>query len=532
MKKRFISLMMVCILLMGCMAGCGNDKNQTATAGNASETGSAAAQTTAPKVTEMSKNGEYPVVTMAYVNFTGAPNGLDRIEKLMSAYTEEKLGISLDLMVFDTANYAQQLQLMLTSGEKLDIYNALILGYSACVNNGYTLNLEENDLLQTYGSGILETMNEAYIEGCRINGVLYGLPQQREYASGVLGVIIPNQYLDTIGYDYAAAESKQDPGLLMSEDILYTDMETINDIFAKLHEAYPDKYVFGPQQVLSHAIEVDNVGGDYFGVLFDDAADLTLENFYESQEFYDYCKMVYDWNQAGYISKDALTDTTAVATQVMAGQTMAFISSTKPGFKTAEVLQLGMECTVFQAGGFYAASSSPASMPWCINSSTENPAAAMQILNALYTDAYLSNLLIWGEENVDYVVQEDGKINYPEGLDASTVDYYSGVNWELPNQFIAHVWHTDSSDIWEQYQRLNSEAVQSPAMGFNFDNSSVSTEYAALTNLWSEYSKQLMYGFLDPDIGIPELVEKMEAAGLQKYMDEKQKQLNEWSKNR
>lgn len=56
------------------------------------------------------------------------------------------------------------------------------------------------------------------------------------------------------------------------------------------------------------------------------------------------------------------------------------------------------------------------------------------------------NLLNWGEEGVDYVVEdeENGIINYPDGVTADNVGYSYNCGWELPNQFIAYKW--DGSD--------------------------------------------------------------------------------------
>ena len=39
----------------------------------------------------------------------------------------------------------------------------------------------------------------------------------------------------------------------------------------------------------------------------------------------------------------------------------------------------------------------------------------------------------------------------------------------------------------------------------------------------------LTQGFVDPDTGIAELVEKLQAAGLEEYMEAKQAALNEWA---
>ena len=52
------------------------------------------------------------------------------------------------------------------------------------------------------------------------------------------------------------------------------------------------------------------------------------------------------------------------------------------------------------------------------------------------------NLLNWGEEGIDYVVEDEENeiINYPDGITADNVGYSLNLGWELPNQFIAYKW--------------------------------------------------------------------------------------------
>lgn len=164
-----------------------------------------------------------------------------------------------------------------------------------------------------------------------------------------------------------------------------------------------------------------------------------------------------------------------------------------------------------------------------MGSNCEDPVAAMQLLNAFYTDPVLANLLCWGEEGVDYVLDSDGMATVPEEMTGDDVVYKFEVRWETPNQFLAYIPKGQPADLWEQYDKMNAAAKRSLAEGFVFDNSSVQNEYIALTNVWEEYAAQLMFGFVDPDEKTPELVEKLKAAGLDTYMAEKQRQLDEWA---
>ena len=153
----------------------------------------------------------------------------------------------------------------------------------------------------------------------------------------------------------------------------------------------------------------------------------------------------------------------------------------------------------------------------------------MKLLNELYTNPDLSRLICWGREGYEWVETEDGHLTYPEGVNADNSAYSHSVNWEMPNQFIAGVWEGDDLDVWERTEEFNSNALVSKALGFTFDNSALMSEYTAMVNIYNEYADQLEMGFLNPDEGIPEMVERLKASGLEKYMAEKQAQLDAWA---
>lgn len=77
---------------------------------------------------------------------------------------------------------------------------------------------------------------------------------------------------------------------------------------------------------------------------------------------------------------------------------------------------------------------------------------------------------------------------------------------------------------------FNNNAVKSKALGFTFDNSDYAAEYTALKNVYDEYIKQIMFGFVEPESGIAEMEEKLESAGLNEYIEAKQAAIDEWAK--
>ena len=477
-------------------------------------------QAIADRRAEYEKTGVYPKVVFSFYDWTGAPEGTARVQEAMNKILREKLCLEVELLILDSAVYTQDVRLMLSSGEQVDWFNSAGLGYSSVVNAGYCTDLEEDELMQKYGPHMREILGDDYMNACRISGTLYGIPQMREYAMRVVTCIC-KQYLDGAGIEYT-----EDPE---EQAVVDATWDQIEEIFAKLHETYPDKFVVIPGVVPGGSI-VDPVGGDNFGVLDDPANSMEIVDMFKCDTFKERCERNYRWNQMGYISKDAMSDTSSLASRFRSGNYMSFIGSGKPGYKAQFSAEAGEEMIIFNMKDEYVMKSSAITgILWHLNQNCEDKVAAIQLMDALFSDADLSNLIMWGEEGVDYVFSEDGHIKFPEGMTTENAQYYHMVNWELPNQFIAHIWEGSNLDLWEKTAVFNDEAPKSKALGFMFDNSELSTEFAALTNIYDEYYKQIMLGFVDYETGVAELEEKLDKAGYQKYMEAKQAALNEWA---
>lgn len=154
----------------------------------------------------------------------------------------------------------------------------------------------------------------------------------------------------------------------------------------------------------------------------------------------------------------------------------------------------------------------------------------MEVLDYLYGSPELMNLLIWGEEGTDYVMEdeENGIINFPEGVTADNVGYSLNLGWELPNQFIAHKWTGSDPQLWEKMEEFNDSAKESTSVGFFFDNSEYDNQIAALSNVVKQYSISLNSGSADPEVYLPQFLEALEQAGIDDLIAAKQEQFDKW----
>jgi putative aldouronate transport system substrate-binding protein len=514
--KRILSLFLTVMLVISLVAcssnNTSNDKSQNKIQTEDNNAGS-------NEGASNNKDGEVTHLILSFMTWTGSPQDTQKIQDAINKITVERYGIEVEFQISDASSYKQNLTLALSSGEQLDIVSTIMSEYPILAQQNYLLDMEENDLINQYGKGIVDAVGQEYIDACRVNGKLYGIPNNRDMAQGRGCAAIATEYLDGIGY-------KTDD----STEIQKISIDELNNIYEQLHAKYPDKEVYRPVALsMSQFSNVDLLGGNAFGVLLDYGKELKVENLFTSDYYLDYVARMYDYNQKGYISKDAATDTTTVTELVKAGTLMSYTTGGKPGIKQQESSLTGRPMTIFQTLEDYVSSSAVASFPWAIPYNTVNAQAAMTLLNAFYTDSDLANLIAWGIEGEHYKVLENGQITFADGIDATTSGWNHNVTWVMPNEFNTHVWEGNASTLWQDLKKFNDNARKSAASGFTFDPTNVSTEITSVSNVYQEYQLSLEYGFVEPNKGSQDMNAKMMDAGLDKIIAEKQAQLDAWA---
>ena len=72
------------------------------------------------------------------------------------------------------------------------------------------------------------------------------------------------------------------------------------------------------------------------------------------------------------------------------------------------------------------------------------------------------------------------------------------------------------------------EERYSPAFGYSFDQQPVATEIAAVSTVIEQYTPSLNCGAVDPTEALPEFIDSLKAAGMDKIIAEQQKQFDAW----
>lgn len=534
MKKRIFAALLAAAMTVG-FVSCGNggttsSENNSSTANSSTpasdstasseDNGEAAGDLAAEAIAART---EPQTVVVNWPTYSGTLDGIDRIVEKMNALTIPALNLQVDMQITDFANRNQTITLAISGGEQLDILSSIVVGYTNGMSKDYWEDFEQevdgHNLLETYGSGIIDTMGWDVLNACRnADGVLYGVSQQKENAQGRFALAIGTPYLEN------AVDSMDLVPDLESDVWRVNGLEDLVTILKAVHDANPGLDTFAPGGLQQGWTDVDALGGDYFGVLGDYGKGDVIDWFSDDS----YLAMVNGMRELfeyGCINAAELTDTTAANARVQAGSLMSYITNYKPGSKIQESNLCGMDITIVLGGPDFTASNSIASMPWCICSNTEDLVASMQYLNFMYTSSEWNELFKWGEKGVDFE-EIDGTAKFVENA-----EYNHALQWLAPGQFLAMPEYGNPTNLWDVYEDFNSNAIVSEASGFSFDKNPVANEYTALSNVYTEYQKSIEYGMTEPEAALAEMKAKLEAAGYQAYMDEKQSQLDSWRAN-
>ena len=244
-------------------------------------------------------------------------------------------------------------------------------------------------------------------------------------------------------------------------------------------------------------------------------------NLFETEEYARLCNVMHDWNVKGYSSKDIQTQTDAFT--VLTQSDAAFCTLGQVDFNTPfyQSTTIGKPINVVQLAP--AVGRTYNNVTYTVMSNTKHPEAAMKFLNLWFSDIEVGNLIKYGIEGTHYQVNADGMAEYLPGQDATTCTYHLGSAISNVNSIR---WNTENPDYSQLLIDSNTNSKKSVALGFAFNTENVTNEITQLDNVCAKYQIGLESGAMDPATALPEFIQALKDAGIEKVIAEKQAQLD------
>lgn len=461
----------------------------------------------------------YTKIVYAFKSFNNIPEDLSDVNEAINEITRDAIGVEVELMPIASASYGQQISLMMQGGEQLDLFHTGSgLEFATAMNNHQLYDI--SDIVEEHAAGAIEAVGADFMKTEVVDGRTYGIPANKGIALAPT-FLYRADIMEEIGVDPASIQ----------------DIHDLTEVFAKVKEHYPDMTPLvpvnpGDSGMINTIYGFDYLGDRYLtptGILNGDS--MTVENFYETEEFKDILTLARDWYNQGYIMGDAATTTSTSVELLSAGKGFSYISNYAGSDAAAQITaQTGQQIGGLRLSEPYLGTSDVNRVSWVVASTSKNPEKALDFLNLTYTNKDVINLIIYGIEGRDYVKVSDNVVRYPDGMDASTVPYTAQLSCGVcGSQFLQYLMEGADAETQEVMKADNENAGRSRAFGFLFDSSSVKTQYTAVNNVINQYLPGLRCGSLDPETELPKFLQSLKEAGLDEIIQAKQQQLDAWA---
>ncbi|MBQ2462566.1 MAG: ABC transporter substrate-binding protein [Clostridia bacterium] len=450
------------------------------------------------------------------------------VEEAVNAYIEPLIGAKVSYHIIGWGDWNDKAINALQSGEKMDlIFTADWEGYGVEVSGGLLMPLD--DLLEKYGQGIKETLPQTFLDGVKVNGVLYGIPTNKELCVPE-GLIINKTAANAIGWDV----QPDDPTIKTTADL--------EPWLEKYKAAYPEKYPYlmdgqagrwadepwcpdwagmGSNSIAMKMAKQEN--GEF---------DETIYSIFATPEQEEHIRLMYKWGKAGYISPDAALTSFDYNGTFGRGDFLAFSQPLKGnGIKANEMYAANhttdFECVEITLQPKYVVTTHAGGSMFGIPVTCKNPEAAMKYLNLMHSDATLVNLMLFGAEGVNYTKVNDQQV---ELTDQNWYGVHGGA-WTVGNTKLQYVLTTEDPEKNALLQSYADDAIPTASLGFRFVKDNVADHIAAVDSVVSEMANPLMCGQVDPDdpaLGIEALKTALTDAGMDEIIAEVQTQYDAW----
>ena len=451
------------------------------------------------------------------------------VEKAINEYIEPLIGANITFHIVGWDDWTDKAVNALQSGEKMDmIFTADWREYMVEVSGGLLMPLD--DLVAQYGAGITETLPQTFLDGVRVNGVLYGIPTNKELCVPE-GFIVNLTAAKAIGWDVVA----DDPSIKTTEDL--------EPWLAKYKEMFPEKYPYLMDGSAGRWTDepwcpdwvgmTNNVVAMKMAANEDGTFDETIYNIFATEEQKAHIETMYKWGEAGYIDPENALTTFDYNGTFGRGDFLVMAAPLKGNnIKAAEMYAANataeFECVEITMQPKYVVTTHAGGSMFGIPVTSKNPEKAMQYINLMHCDEKLVNLMLFGAEGQNYTKVNDTQVELIG--DANWYGVHGGA-WTVGNTKLQYVLTTEDPAKNELLQNYANDAIATASLGFRFVKDNVADEIAAVTSVCDEYAPALMCGTVDPadeDLGLDAFNEALADAGIDAVIAEVQAQYDAW----
>lgn len=451
-----------------------------------------------------------------------APKDNDAIMAQFNKLTERDLNCTVKITYSTWTDFSTKYNLMLTSGQNMDlVYSADWLTYATYAKKGAFMDLTA--LIPKYAPKLNTGIAKDRWDGVKVDEKVYAIPNQNpEYVQQAL------LYREDLRKKYNLPE--------------ITSVDTMEQYLAGIKKndttIMPTNEsgaaVFDNMFMFTTPYEVVDAGGSATSSLVIDPKNPhKLLETVNVPEFKPFMEKMKSWADQGFWSKSALSSNEDGVVSLENGKAAASFNSTLAKAK-GEVEKLEKAHSDWKIGVFEynrlvknkVHGSAPTQNLTVIPTVSANPERGLALVEKLQTDKEYNDLMGLGIKGLTYDLTADDKLDMTK---IDTAKHTAPSSWAWANKSFARQ-QVGSWSEWQSRIDANAKlAIPNILYGFVLNTDLIQNEYAAVAQVKNQYGKPLEAGLVkDVEQAYNTFVSQSKAAGLEKYHDEVQKQLDDY----
>lgn len=528
-----------------CLTGCGNGDSGNSSAdssGNSSESGSqeesSSEENSGSEVAELE-----PVTIQFWIGGPGKQKDSDRVWEAFNEKLQEYVpNTTVEITCMPNAEYKEKYPQMLASGEKVDLtwIASWVTGSNQLIQDGNLMALDE--LVDQYGQGIKEELGEEVLDMHRYpaDDKLYYLISWQGLYSNVRAFKIPTELALLAGdtwledtqkvvtkwwNDYSSPDDFQ--AVFDQLDIYFAALKENDRLYSGITQATFGAWLYPNRLSSESSLQMYNVGVPHMDNSF------TVIDTIQSDYYRVYAQNMAEFYKKGYIRSDIASLEKNTLSFVKGGEytpnTSVIDVHNALTSNTAEMYSAssGVDISLIQIeneGYLSRGDATAMAIPYC----ADEPERAMMVLNALYTEPELYQLLIYGFEGEHYTDNGDGTITTDYGSQGTADSNYGLWKWTVGTCKNSLVTQADVPGYYDELLEKEKDAIVSSFVNFTFDDSNVTDVIASLKAIDGEYKSMIDNGYMGDEweSTLNRWIEERKAAGVDRLIEELQNQVN------
>ena len=527
--KSLIALLLVALLALSIFAGCG--KQAATNAENAGSNNESNSETSDSETSDEAAIDTSEFVEIVWYHLGDPPTNdqLDLAAEEWNKILKEKVNAHLKINFIEWADYLTKYNLLLASGEVLDMINTASDWLEMWPNAAKGAFMDITDLLPKYAPQTWSQVTEEEWKQCMYDGKIITIPEN-QYTQWVnhgfyyrgdwakeFGITEPIRDYETLGL--YLQKVKEEKGVIPYD----VAGSKANELFDHWFSAHTDSIMLEIPGNIFYSKSYDEITTVYSPIFEDTMVEMA--------------KTMKEWGDAGYWRNDVLNYTGDTREALKSGQTGldAHHTQTYKGLRVEmDESQPGSELQMFPVNlqrGNNLIEMSITHGAQSVAATSQNPERALMVYDLMRNDETLYRLLNYGREGVNYEIV-DGKRTRPEGFDDTEHGFFSNFwggrmdKFEIPSD-------RDYDGIGELYAEYDEVKKPYPYAGFVFDKTPVEAELSALNDVKTRHVGPIVFGKAgDPEAAVEKFRDELKKAGYDRVLEEIQRQIDEWAASR